>query len=137
MGSLLFANDGLGTMIILVVLLVLIVGSLVMSFMRRNKYNAETQSMLEKLNVGVKVKTFAGIYGEIVEIRDALDGSKVALIKSGENGKESYISIDLASVYAIDEKDNAELFMEEKINETSVSDDANVTVADSKKDETI
>lgn len=82
-------------------------------FIKRSKLNAETHNLLEKLQVGVKIKTYSGIYGEIVEIRDALDGSKVALIKTGEGDKASYISIDFDSIYAIDEKDNAEIFNEE------------------------
>ena len=113
MQSLLFAETGFSSWILPAILLVIVVASLVMGVLRKGKYTQETQNLMSKLAVGVKVKTFAGVYGEIVEIRDALDGSKVALIKTGENGKESFMSIDLASVYAIDEKDNAELFAEE------------------------
>ncbi len=113
MSNLLFANTGFSNWILPAILLVIVVASLVMGVLRKGKYTQETQNLMSKLTVGVKVKTFAGVYGEIVEIRDALDGSKVALIKTGEKGKESFMSIDLASVYAIDEKDNAELFAEE------------------------
>lgn len=113
MQNLLFAETGFSSWILPAILLVIVVASLVMGVLRKGKYTQETQNLMSKLAVGVKVKTFAGVYGEIVEIRDALDGSKVALIKTGENGKESFMSIDLASVYAIDEKDNAELFAEE------------------------
>ena len=113
MQNLLFAETGFSSWILPAILLVIVVASLVMGVLRKGKYTQETQNLMSKLTVGVKVKTFAGVYGEIVEIRDALDGSKVALIKTGENGKESFMSIDLASVYAIDEKDNAELFAEE------------------------
>lgn len=113
MQNLLFAETGFSSWILPAILLVIVVASLVMGVLRKGKYTQETQNLMSKLTAGVKVKTFAGVYGEIVEIRDALDGSKVALIKTGENGKESFMSIDLASVYAIDEKDNAELFAEE------------------------
>ena len=114
MYSLLFAEGtGFSQWILPAIVLAFVVVYLVYGMFRKNKYDSGVKNMLDKLEVGTKVKTFAGIYGEIVDIREALDGSKVALIKTGENGKESYMSIDLASVYSIDEKDNAELFNEE------------------------
>ena len=124
MQNLLFAEIGFSNWILPAILLVIVVASLVMGVLRKGKYTQETQNLMSKLTVGVKVKTFAGVYGEIVEIRDALDGSKVALIKTGENGKESFMSIDLESVYAIDKKDNAELFAEELGLKTEKASDA-------------
>lgn len=120
MDTLLFAEGqvGFSNWILPAILILVIVFYIASGFIRRSKYNNETQDLLSKLQVGTKIKTFAGIYGEIVEIRDALDGSKVALIKTGEGDKCSYMSIDLASVYAIDEKDNAELFAEETTDTT-------------------
>ena len=59
--------------------------------------------MLNELKVGDKVVTNTGIYGEIVSIRYTNFG-KVALIKSGEDDKVSYISVNLSVILGIDEK---------------------------------
>ena len=115
MNLLLFAENStnFSSIVLPALVISLFVIYIAFGFIKRSKINAETHNLFEKLQVGVKIKTYSGIYGEIVEIRDALDGSKVALIKTGEGDKESYISIDFASIYAIDEKDNAEIFNEE------------------------
>ena len=115
MNLLLFAENStnFSSIVLPALVISLFVIYIAFGFIKRSKINAETHNLFEKLQVGVKIKTYSGIYGEIVEIRDALDGSKVALIKTGEGDKASYISIDFDSIYAIDEKDNAEIFNEE------------------------
>lgn len=134
MNMLLFAVD-FSTLILPIVLLVVIAVTFVMSSLKRNKYNEATKAMFDNIKVGVKVKTYAGIYGEIVEMRDALDGSKVAILKTGEGDKIGYISIDVASIYAIDEKDNEELFGEEANNgnENNTEKNLETLVVDSNK----
>jgi len=111
--------------IILIVLVVLYIG---WGFIKRAKYSSEAQNIMNNLQVGTKIKTIAGVYGEIVEIRDALDGSKVALIRTGEEDKVSYMSIDLSSVYGVDEKDNIELFGPE-------SEETDVKVSENNNDD--
>ena len=67
------------------------------------KRQAEYEKKLEELKVGDKVVTNAGIYGEIVSIRHTNFG-KVALLKSGEDDRVSYISVNLSVILGIDEK---------------------------------
>ena len=88
------------------ILLVLLIISAVMAFMRRNKYTQATEKMKSELKTGDKIKTYAGLYGEIVEIKTANDGSKYAIIKSGEGELVSYYSIDLEAIYGYDFKDD-------------------------------
>lgn len=116
---LLFASD-LSAYIIPVIFVAIVVVLLVINFIRKTNYQRNAETMFNGLEVGDKVKTYAGIYGEIVSIRDAKDGSKVAIIKSGDEEHFSYIEIDIAAVYALDEKDVVEEVTEEEIVETEV-----------------
>ena len=87
------------------VLLLLLVGSAVMAFMRRSKYTQAADKLKKDLKPGDKIKTYAGIYGEIIEIKTAKDGSNYAIIKSGEGDKVSYLSVDVEAIYGYDFKD--------------------------------
>ena len=112
------------------ILLALVVVSLVFNISKKSKYQRETQDLEDNLQVGDKVKTYAGIYGVVESIREALDGSKVVLIKSGEGDKVSYYSMDIAAIYSLDFKDE-----EEKEDEDN--DDKEVEEKVSPKDEEV
>ena len=79
MNLLLFAENStnFSSIVLPALVISLFVIYIAFGFIKRSKINAETHNLFEKLQVGVKIKTYSGIYGEIVEIRDALDGSKV------------------------------------------------------------
>ena len=87
----------------LLLLVVLFVGLMIFNTFSNKKRQAEYEKKLEELKVGDKVVTNAGIYGEIVSIRHTNFG-KVALLKSGEGAKTSYISVNLSVILGIDEK---------------------------------
>ena len=110
---LLFASD-LSAYVIPVIFVVIVVILLVINFIRKTNYQKNAETMFNGLEVGDKVKTYAGVYGEIVSIRDAKDGSKVAIIKSGDEEFFSYLEIDVAAVYSLDEKDVVEEETEEE-----------------------
>lgn len=118
---LLFASD-LSAYVIPVIFVVIVVVLLVINFIRKTNYQRNAETMFNGLEVGDKVKTYAGVYGEIVSIRDAKDGSKVAIIKSGDEEHFSYIEIDIAAVYALDEKDIVVEETEDEVEETEVQD---------------
>ncbi len=117
---LLFASD-LSAYVIPVIFVVIVVILLVINFIRKTNYQKNAETMFNGLEVGDKVKTYAGVYGEIVSIRDAKDGSKVAIIKSGDEEFFSYLEIDVAAVYSLDEKDVVEETEEEQTEEEQVS----------------
>ena len=117
---LLFASD-LSAYVIPVVFVVIVVILLVINFIRKTNFQKNAETMFNGLEVGDKVKTYAGVYGEIVSIRDAKDGSKVAIIKSGDEEFFSYLEIDVAAVYSLDEKDVVEETEEEQTEEEQVS----------------
>lgn len=118
-----------GSSIFLYIVLGLLVVFCIFSFVTNNKkraqYLEQVKEMQSKFEVGTKVKTYAGIYGEIVAIRDALDGTKVVTIKSGDGENAMTFDVDIQYISNIDEKDNKELYDEEyeelkkKMEETS------------------
>ena len=87
----------------LLLILVLFLALMIWNMFSGKKRQNESEKMLNELKVGDKVVTNAGIYGEIVSIRHTNFG-KVALIKSGEDNKASYISVNLSVILGIDEK---------------------------------
>ena len=109
-------------LLVLVLFLALMVWNMFSGKRRQN----ESEKMLNELKVGDKVVTNAGIYGEIVSIRHTNFG-KVALIKSGEDKKASYISVNLSVILGIDEKqdvvvDSEGNIVEPKEEETKVEE---------------
>jgi len=119
------------------ILLVLLVISAVMAFMRRSKYTQSTMEMKNNLKVGDKVKTYAGTYGEIVEIKDAKDGSKYLILKSGEGEYVSYFSIDIEAVYGPDYRDDVdeteEVAGNEKVDEPAKAEETTEEVKEEEK----
>lgn len=100
-------SAGASGWIMLVIVGLLIVLMVVRMFSDR-KRQGKAEEMLNELKVGDKVVTNAGIYGEIVSIRQTNCG-KVALIKSGEGKNASYISVNLQVILGIDEKQDVVL----------------------------
>ena len=115
MKNLLFAEAGESIMsiIVIVILVALLVVMLVMNNKKRAQYMQELQENQKKFVVGAKVKTYAGFYGEIVAIREALDGTKVITIKIGEGSNAINMDIDMNFIASIDDKDNKEKYDEE------------------------
>ena len=90
---------------IVFVLLALIIVLYIVSAVRRKKYNEQNQQMLNDLKPGVKVKTYSGIYGKIVSIKETTDG-KVVLLELGEGSKTSYMSVDANAIFGVDQKED-------------------------------
>lgn len=125
-----------GGSIFLYIVLGLLVVFCIFSFVSNNKkraqYLEQVKEMQSKFQIGTKVKTYAGIYGEIVAMRDALDGTKVVTIKSGDGDNAMTFDVDIQYISNIDEKDNKEVYDEEyeelkkKMEETSQDLDTTV-----------
>ena len=98
-------NGSGGSIWILLGLLVVLVVMWVFSFMRRKKFNEQTVQMLNDLKPGDKIKTYSGIYGTVVSIRETTDG-KVITIETGDEKHKSYTSIDANAIYCLDKKED-------------------------------
>ncbi len=96
-------NGGASTWIILIVLLVVLVVMYIFSYIKRKKYNQEAIAMIDALKPGDKVKTYSGIYGTIVSIRETTDG-KVVTLETGDDKHVSYVTVDTSVIYCMDKK---------------------------------
>ncbi len=96
-------SGGASSWIILAVLLVVLVVMYVFSYIRRKKYNQEAVAMIEALKPGDKVKTYSGMYGTIVSIRETTDG-KIVTLETGDEKHISYVTVDTSVIYCLDKK---------------------------------
>ena len=93
------------SIILMVVLVVLLVAYIFFGMRSRKKNQEKAMQMLNELKTGDKIVTNAGIYGEVVSIRETNMG-KVVTIKTGddETKKISYMTINASVILGIDEK---------------------------------
>ena len=91
-----------------IILIVLLIGLMIFSTIRRRKYDGQVQNLLDNLKVGDHVKTYSGFYGKIVSIRQTTDG-KVVLIEMGEGNRKGYIEADINAIMGIDRKEDVVL----------------------------
>ncbi len=98
-------NNSISSIILMVVLVVLLVAYIIFGMRSRKKNQEKAMKMLNDLKAGDKVVTNAGIYGEIVSIKETNMG-KVVTIKTGddETKKISYMTINASVILGIDEK---------------------------------
>ncbi len=92
-----------GSWWILLAMVAVLVVMFVISAVKRKKYNQETVAMLDSLKPGDKIKTYSGVYGTVISIRETTDG-KVVTIETGDDEHKSYTSIDANSIYCLDKK---------------------------------
>ena len=75
------------------------------SFSRRRKEEQYRQDLAEKLQKGVKVKTFGGLYGTIVSVRNTTDG-KIVLLETGEGNHKSFQQLHINAIFGIDDSED-------------------------------
>lgn len=103
-GSILAAAEkNNGSIIPLIVVLGLLAIWMVVSFFMNRKRQKEAAKSMKELKVGDKVVTNAGVYGEIVSMRHT-DFGKVVLLKTGEDDKVGYMSVNMSCILGKDEK---------------------------------
>lgn len=107
----------IGNIIFLVVLLVLLVGLFVFSYMRKKKYNTTLNQMRDELKIGDKVMTDSGIVGEVEEIFEE-DEYKYVVLKTGKGGHIGYATVHANAVYHVFEKETTTETKEEAKTET-------------------
>lgn len=98
-------SNQIGSIILMVVLVVLLIGYIFFGMRSRKKNQEKAMQMLNELKAGDKIVTNAGVYGEIVSIKETNMG-KVVTIKTGdeETKKTSYLTINASVILGIDEK---------------------------------
>ncbi len=106
--NLLCAADGIGWTIALVGLLVLMVVYLIFGTINRRKSQEQALKMLNDLKKGDKVVTNAGVYGEVVSMRETNMG-KVVVIKTGHDDdakRASFLTVNASVILGIDRKED-------------------------------
>lgn len=109
---------------ILIILVVFLIFMLVFSASKRKKDAKMAEDFANNLKVGDKVKTYSGIYGKIISIKDTPNG-KIATIETGEGKNVSYMSVDVYAIYNIEAPVN-----EKKVESTSAITKAEDNVVD-------
>ena len=103
-------ENGIGSYIALGLMLAVFIVYIVFAIRSRKKNQEKAIQMLNELKVGDKVVTNAGIYGEIVAIRETNMG-KVVTLKTGdeESKRTSFVSVNASVILGIDEKQDVVL----------------------------
>jgi preprotein translocase YajC subunit len=97
-----FFNSSWFLIIVLIVAMALL---LLSSFTRRKKEEQYRDDLASHIVKGAKIKTYTGIYGTVVSVRNTTDG-KVVLIETGEGDKVSYQQIHINAIYGLDESED-------------------------------
>ncbi|MEG1751575.1 MAG: preprotein translocase subunit YajC [Clostridia bacterium] len=79
---------------------VLLIALPVMQISKRKKETTRMQDMTNGLRIGDTVLTTAGIIGKIVDIKNSQTGGKAVTLETGSGKFVSYITVDIAAVYA-------------------------------------
>jgi preprotein translocase YajC subunit len=85
-----------GSIIIMIVLVIAIIGLFVWQTISGKKKQKEAQEMVNALKKGDKVKTIGGICGYVVEINDA---ENTFVLETGTDSKKSYVKFDKGAIY--------------------------------------
>lgn len=89
-------QDSTGSLIIMIVLIVAIIGLFVWQTISGKKKQKEAQEMVNALKKGDKVKTIGGICGYVVEINDA---ENTFVLETGTDKEKSYVKFDKGAIY--------------------------------------
>lgn len=86
--------------IMFVVLGVVLVGLVVMSWLRNKKTQQKTQEVHSGLKQGDKIMTIGGIIGTIVDVKsNGVD--KILVIETGEEGRKTTFELDIKGLYQV------------------------------------
>ena len=93
--------ESVGILLVFVLFLFFLIG---MNVFRANKHRRQSEDLINSLKKGDKVKTFSGLYGKIVEIKEVKDEDdivkeKIAVI---EIAKDVNVNVDARSIFEKD-----------------------------------
>lgn len=89
-----------GSIIFMVILIAIFVVMIVMNRRNQKKRQEETQSLLDALRPGHKVKTIGGICGVVVEV--CRDDNTFVLETGTEQSGKCYLKFDMQAIYQTD-----------------------------------
>lgn len=89
-------NGGYGSIIIMAVLVVAIIGLFIWSSISNKKKRKQAQEQLNSIRIGDRVKTIGGICGFIVELNDA---ENTFVLETGSEGNKCHMKFDKGAIY--------------------------------------
>ncbi len=89
-------GSSVGSIIIMVVLIVAIIGLFVWQSISGKKKQKEAQNMVNSLKIGDRVKTIGGICGFVAEISNA---DNTFVLETGTDANKSFIRFDKGAIY--------------------------------------
>lgn len=101
-------GNGIGMTILLGIMVLLMIVYLIFGTINRKKQQEQALKMMSELQAGDKIVTNAGIYGEIVSMRETNMG-RVVVLKTGaddDEKKASYITVNASVILGIDKKED-------------------------------
>ncbi len=92
-------NDGgAGSIVMLVVIAVAIIGLFVWSSISNKKKQKQAQEMVDNIKLGCRIKTIGGICGFLVEINKK---DNTIVLETGTASNKSYIRFDRNAIYQV------------------------------------
>lgn len=85
-----------GSIIIMAVLVVAIIGLFIWSSISNKKKRKQAQEQLNSIRIGDRVKTIGGICGFIVELNDA---ENTFVLETGSEGNKCHMKFDKGAIY--------------------------------------
>ena len=89
-------SQGYGSIIIMAVLVVAIIGLFIWSSISNKKKRKQAQEQLNSIRIGDRVKTIGGICGFIVELNDA---ENTFVLETGSEGNKCHMKFDKGAIY--------------------------------------
>lgn len=89
-------TNNTGSIILMVVMVVAIIGLFVWQTISGKKKQKEAQNMVNSLKIGDRVKTIGGICGFVVEINDA---ENTFVLETGTSENKNYVKFDKGAIY--------------------------------------
>ena len=89
-------KGGYGSIIIMAVLVVAIIGLFIWSSISNKKKRKQAQEQLNSIRIGDRVKTIGGICGFIVELNDA---ENTFVLETGSEGNKCHMKFDKGAIY--------------------------------------
>lgn len=89
-------ENQLGSIILMGVMVVGIIGLFVWQTISGKKKQKEAQNMVNSLKIGDRVKTIGGICGFVVEINDA---ENTFVLETGSSSVKNYVKFDKGAIY--------------------------------------
>lgn len=97
--SLILSNVGVGSWILLgVLLLILIVSPFIMRAKSKKEMDTQ-QKMMDAINKGDTVLTSAGVIGKVVGVDANKQGYKTLTLETGDEKHKGYLCVDIRSIY--------------------------------------